>query len=348
MAGELQTYQQVIRHLNKQKRSRHLLLGNGFSMAYDPEIFSYNALQQFVENIADPLLAKLFQIVRTKNFEVVMHQLSNFMELLEAFDGSEEILKQVDQAAKVLKSSLLKAIQQLHPEHVFHLEDDQVKACARFLAPILSSEGKVFSTNYDLLLYWVLMRGELDSGNDGFGYERLDDPDDYSTDEEWSELLWGPNRNDQSIHYLHGALPIFDTGTEIVKETYGRDNYLLQNIEERMQRNEYPVFVAAGDGEQKLRQIRHNPYLSQSYDTLCEIGGSLITFGFNFGDSDEHIIGAINKAASPPRDGELRDKLWSVYVGVFSDEDAAHIDSIRGKFHCKVNMFDSKSISIWS
>lgn len=34
----MKTYQEVIDHLRKKKRPKHLLLGNGFSMAYNSEI----------------------------------------------------------------------------------------------------------------------------------------------------------------------------------------------------------------------------------------------------------------------------------------------------------------------
>ena len=56
---ELQNYQEVIQYLNKSKRDKHLLLGNGFSMAYDTTIFSYNALNKFIEKIENPVLQKL-------------------------------------------------------------------------------------------------------------------------------------------------------------------------------------------------------------------------------------------------------------------------------------------------
>ena len=36
---ELQTYQEVVQSLRKKGRAKHLLLGNGFSMAYDAKIF---------------------------------------------------------------------------------------------------------------------------------------------------------------------------------------------------------------------------------------------------------------------------------------------------------------------
>ena len=34
---------------------------------------------------------------------------------------------------------------------------------------------------------------------------------------EVSELRWGRNRDRQNVHYLHGALPLFDTGVEIIE-----------------------------------------------------------------------------------------------------------------------------------
>ncbi|EDX5007510.1 DUF4917 family protein, partial [Salmonella enterica subsp. houtenae] len=106
-----------------------------------------------------------------------------------------------------------------------------------------------------------------------------------------------------------------------------------------------PIFVTAGNGDEKLSHIRHNRYLSHCFDKLSSVDGSLITFGFNFGEYDEHIIEAINKAThaqnkTPP-------KLWSVYIGVYSDNDAKHIRSIQSKFHAKVKIFDAKTVNVW-
>lgn len=47
----------VIQKLNKRKKPKHLIMGNGFSMAYDHMIFSYNALYDFIENLKDPVLS---------------------------------------------------------------------------------------------------------------------------------------------------------------------------------------------------------------------------------------------------------------------------------------------------
>jgi hypothetical protein len=342
-AMTMQTFEQVMEHLDKQKRPRHLLVGNGFSMAYDPSIFSYNALSRFIEDSKNDLLMKLFAAINSRNFEQIMKQLAISKDVILAFGGQKTIIEKIDHATATLKESLISAVKALHPEHVFTIPEDKSATCAKFLTAFLDKNGKIFSTNYDVLLYWVLMRNELPNAIDGFGKDAIDQGEWVSPEDvQWSELHWGNHRETQNVFYLHGALPLFDDGIEIIKEKYD-GNYILENIKTRMEKGQYPVFVTAGTGDEKLNHILHNHYLSYCYDVLSTINGSLITFGFNFGESDDHIIRAINHAAKQA----VKEKLWSVYIGVFSDEDAKHIESIQHKFKCKVNLYDSKTANIW-
>lgn len=345
MAEKLAHYNTILPYLKKNGRTPHLLIGNGFSMAYDHKIFSYNALYNFIDSLEDNFLSKLFGIIKTKNFEFVMQQLDNFIELIEAFGSDDFLLDKVRKASTELKNSLIDAVDSLHPEHVFKISDKESETCAKFLSGYLDSNGSIFSTNYDLLLYWVLMRNNLKEHVDGFGRDREDDENDFSTEPEYSELRWGSNKNAQNTFYLHGALPLFDTGIHIEKEEYDSSGYLLENIERRMKNSEYPIFVAAGNGEEKLSHILHNRYLTYCYESLCSIEGSLVTFGFNFGEYDQHIIDAINIAAKQGK--RVGNKLFSIYIGVYSEEDRKHIEKIRKLFKCKVNLFDAKSVNVW-
>lgn len=345
---QIPTYNEVFEHLKKSKRKKHLLLGNGFSMAYDHNIFSYNALYEFIEKLDNELLSKLFNIINTKNFELVMQQLDNFLELAKVFSTDKQLVTKLENASEELKTSLIDAIEKLHPEHVFEMPEEKSINCFNFLSSFIDHEGKIFTTNYDLLMYWVLIRNQSQNAVDGFGRE-VENPDAYKTgdDFEWSDLYWGKNREKQSVFYVHGTLPIFDTGVEILKEVYTEKdgNYLLQNIKKRMDQKDYPVFVTAGNGRQKLEHIMHNRYLTDCYENLSKIEGSLITFGFNFGEYDDHIIEAVNKAAKQGK--KQADKLWSIYIGVYSKSDFEHIQSIKEKFRCKVNIYDSKTANIW-
>lgn len=343
---QLMTFDEVITHLHKKKRPYSLLMGNGFSIAYDNEIFSYNALYNFLTSRDDQLINKLFDVIKTKNFELAMQQLDTTLALLKAFGSDDKLQGDIILASKKLKDGLLSSIHQLHPEHVYKIPEKKIIACAEFLNLFIKSGGHVFSTNYDMLLYWTLMRKHVENAIDGFGRE-IENLDEVLCGEtpEYSDLVWGPNIDNQNIHYLHGALHIFDSGINIEKEQYDQNNYLLEKIKKRLDRGSYPIFVTAGNGDEKLSHIRHNRYLSHCFDKLSSLDGSLITFGFNFGEYDEHIIEAINKAThaqnkNPP-------KLWSVYIGVYSDNDVEHICSIQSKFHAKVKVFDAKTVDVW-
>lgn len=345
--GELPNYQSVIEKLQKRDKPMHLLMGNGFSMAYDHKIFSYNALYDFIDKLNDPVLTKLFSVINTKNFEQVMRQLDNFIEMSEAFDTNDTLTSKLKLANETLQNSLIEAVTTLHPEHVFSIKDEKSKSCFNFLNEYFEKNGEIFSSNYDLLLYWVLMRNDSKKAIDGFGRELLN-PDEIKkgADPELSELNWGNNRKNQNIHYLHGTLPFFDTSIDIEKEIYDSQNYLLENIKHRMDNKEYPIFVTAGDGNEKLQHIMHNKYLTFCYDRLCDINGSLVTFGFNFGEYDDHIITAINKASK--HGARSGDKLFSIYIGVYSESDLDHIKSIEDKFKCKVNVYNSQTANIWN
>lgn len=340
-----ENFDDLMAELEKKKRQVHLLLGNGFSMAYDPNIFSYNALYDFISGQKDASLIKILSAMKTKNFELMMAQLEAFSSLLKTLGADKTLQDLVSEAHLKLKVSLLDAIKSLHPEHVFKIAEEKTRACAVFLHRFMNTGGQVYTTNYDLLLYWVLMRQDVPNAIDGFGRELLNPVEAAQGEEqEWSELIWGKNKRRQNIFYLHGSLPLFDTGTQIVKEEYD-GNYLLENISARLDAGEYPIFVTAGNGEDKLAQIRHNPYLSDCYDHLTELDGSVVTFGFGFGEYDEHIIDALNKAAKfhsrqPP-------KLWSIYIGTYSEHDLDYIESIRHKFHAKVHTFDAKAVGLW-
>jgi hypothetical protein len=92
---EVQDFGAVVEHLKKRKKPVSLLMGNGFSMAYDRDIFSYNALYDFMASRDDELLKTLFGVIETRNFELVMRQLDTTLALLDAF-GSDAVLNSAD------------------------------------------------------------------------------------------------------------------------------------------------------------------------------------------------------------------------------------------------------------
>ena len=341
-----ENFDAMMAELQSKKRKAHLLLGNGFSMAYDPAIFSYNALYDFVSSLHDKVLAGVLGAMKTKNFELMMEQLETFSKLLDVFAGPADLKEKVEHAHQGLRKSLIDAIKSLHPEHVFTIPAEKSAACAAFVNRFLETGGSIYTSNYDLLLYWVLMRQAVPNACDGFGRELLNPAEaDQKADQEWSKLWWGPNRSRQNVFYLHGALPLFDTGAEVEKEQYDEAGYLLENIKTRIEQDHYPVFVTAGNGHEKLAQIRSNPYLADCYDHLSAVDGSLVSFGFGFGGYDTHIIEALNRATHHPTKGTP--KLWSVYIGVFSEADRQRAEEVAKQLHAKVHTYSAQTAAIW-
>lgn len=84
------------------------------------------------------------------------------------------MVKKIKKAGDKLKTNLIDAVKELHPDHVFTIPEDKCKRCFTYLDRYLSQDGFVFSTNYDLLLYWVLMRSNSRNAIDGFGRDRED------------------------------------------------------------------------------------------------------------------------------------------------------------------------------
>lgn len=347
---ELKSYREVVDHFKQQRRKINLLLGNGFSIAYDKDIFSYNALSRFINNSDDETIKRVFEVYNTQNFESIMQQLNNMVDVLKILEAPNGLCEKVTSLSTELKSKLIDAISAMHPEQVFTVDEAKSRHCAGFLREYIDNDGHIFSTDYDLLLYWVLLRNGVENFVDGFGREAENVEDGVYTPEEdieWSELIWGKYKSSQNVHYLHGALPLFDEGKDIIKVEYDGSNYLLDVIKKKIENGSYPVFVAAGNSNEKMQHISHNKYLQHCYDSLCHIAGSLVVLGFSFGDNDTHIIDAINEAAWHNHKGSPNDKLVSVYVGVFSEDDYKHMLSIKKKFQVKVDFFYARTAHIW-
>ena len=94
---KLETFNDVLASIKKNPdREFHLLLGNGFSMAYDPAIFSYNALHDFITKLDDKDLSTILGVIETRNFEVIMQHLDNFSALITGFGGNPKLKKRIE------------------------------------------------------------------------------------------------------------------------------------------------------------------------------------------------------------------------------------------------------------
>lgn len=324
--------------------NKHLLLGNGFSIACKPDIFQYLRLfEQADFTKFSPTVKKAFDAINTRDFEKVIRVLKETSKLLSVYPSAPpELINQIGQDAECLKELLIDTLAGNHPEFPANIVDEQYEACCEFLSHF---DGKIYTLNYDLLLYWAIMKykslGHRPQRDDGFRKPE-DNPDsDY--------VVWEPQHsNKQNIFYLHGALHIFDSGTEIQKYTWVNTQIrLIEQIRDALKRDYYPLFVSEGTSQEKIEKIKHSDYLAKGYRSFSNIGGNLFIYGHSLAENDEHFLNLIETQ-----------KLDSIYISIFEDpEKASNQDIIqralrmpenrKRKKPLNVYFFDASSAEVW-
>lgn len=278
----------------------HLLLGNGFSIACDP-VFSYPSL--YDKAVAAGLSGRaqeVFSRLGTNNFEGVLRLLTDSHWVAQTYGlipgPRSPMLADLD----VVKSGLVQAIADSHLEHTGLVADRKKQAAAEFLAPY----HNIFTTNYDLLIYWVIMHGE---GRpiywDGFG-------DDASEPDAPYVVFSFHLGEHKGVFYLHGGLHMYVNAGQVCKHCWSRTGEPLTSlIKGGFANGQYPLFVAEGSPNKKLEQILRSAYLSYGLDKLKRITNRLVIFGHSLGDNDDHLRRAI---------AGIR-KLKDLYVGIHDE-----------------------------
>jgi hypothetical protein len=328
-------------------RNRYLLLGNGFSIALRPDIFTYGSLYKHADLSPAPHLAKLFEALSTEDFEIVIRYLVNAAKIIEIYSpGDKALVSSLRKDAGLLKEILVSAIAKRHPDRPYDIEPQQYVACRRFLAPF----GHIYTLNYDVLLYWTLMQSQVDKldllPDDGFRHPE-DDPDQPYVS--WQEA------HKPTIHYLHGALHLFDTGMDIIKYTWSKtDIPIVEQIRDALSRDDYPLFVAEGTFASKKSKIMHNAYLHKALRSFegCvnTAGASLVIFGHSLAQNDAHVLRLV-----------ARGKVSNLYVSLFGDPDSPPNHQIiqsaeqlvaqraekRRRDPLTVTFFDASTAHVW-
>ena len=221
-----------------QGKTPHLLMGNGFSRACKDDIFSYESLFTRADFSDIPLAEKAFSALDTTDFEVVLSTLQKAAQLISVYaEEYPELAELFAHDAEKLKDVLVEAIAQNHPEHPFEIPAEQYARCKKFL----SHFDRKFTVNYDLLLYWTVMRSEITPNvpcDDGFRK-----PDGG----EAQYVSWEPeNTHHQNLYYLHGALHVFDSQHEVQKYTWaGTGVRLIEQVRDALDKGLYPLDVTS-------------------------------------------------------------------------------------------------------
>lgn len=347
MSGNgLMTYDDVKKLLGKGRS--HLLLGNGFSIACDP-IFKYESLYEIAKTKGlNPRAITIFEHIGSNNFERVLKLIEDMRWMVGVYHlATDEIRDQIGEDLENVKKTLIEALAETHPSHTGQLDDAHKEACADFLEPY----HNIFTTNYDLLLYWVeLYALQRLQGRDGFAND-IDEPDaPYCV---FSEHIGG----NKGIFFIHGALHLYAIEGQVRKHTWSKSTVpLIQNMRNSLNEGQHPLFIAEGDGQKKLEQILDNGYLYYCLDKLARIESELVVFGLSFGHSESHIVDALARSKAP-----------RIFVGLYGDPKNDHNKAIkrnverikmrRAQFQARkkrrdeedllTEFYDASTVSVW-
>ena len=143
---------------------RSLLIGNGFSIAQAGGQFSYGSFLEKAGLQPNNPIKNVFTTLNTVDFELVMQALQHAAQIEDAY-GATNRADLFRKGAADVREALIHAVREVHPGISFDIPQEQRDRCGEFLRNF----SNVFTINYDLLLYWVILKMGGNLFTDGFG-----------------------------------------------------------------------------------------------------------------------------------------------------------------------------------
>ena len=289
-----------------------LLIGNGFSQNIWPG-FNYNSLfnrasQNNIIRLADTDMA-IFKAFRTDNFEDILRVLAESKAVSAVLSQDCKLLQRHENR---IRKALIEAVHGVHIPPCKFSEQNRM-----IIATELKKYMSIYYTNYDLLIYWSMIK-YLEYCREYYGYS-----ENHFFDYFWSKYNkyfdiqdTGVNNKEQrsGVYFLHGGLHLYKD--DIFGGTFKRKNSGISLLDSfgGNDTGEIPLFISEGTYIHKLQCIYQSDYLSFVFSCFRNDNNPLVVLGHRLGDSDRHIIDAINAhknrhvAISIRKNGSIRKK----------------------------------------
>ena len=258
-----------------------ILIGNGASINVWNH-FNYSSVfsKATTGDVLHPLTdedQRLFDALgKVTNFEHVLSSLGTAKTINSALGLSTD---EIDVRYNSIQRTLIETIHTLHipwiqtPNNVLQAVRDE-----------LLNYSYVYSTNYDLLIYWSIMHHNGGGFLDYFFTEQFD----LGNTEVWSKVT--------AVLYLHGGLHLYRLPTGQTLKRRAMDNAnLLELFGKPYYADAVPMIVTEGSPDGKLSSIFRSDYLSFAYNKFSQHQGGLVIFGHSLSANDKHISDAMNK-----------------------------------------------------
>lgn len=269
-----------------------LLIGNGFTMNFS-DSFSYDSLFTTFLNNTDAAHRALFPRFDTTNFELILKYLS-YTNITNTILGLDTVV--VTRAIDALKNGLIQTIRQVHPQSA-NINWTQIDKVTRQLGYF----GDVFTLNYDLYLYHIIMHSNDIHNTEDCNFRPYQD------------YFWGDHSNEykkfmdfqdikkyKHVYYLHGALFVFKHDIVDLKiKRAARGEELIDKIAREIAANHFPLFITEGTAADKLSAVNGSNYLNFCLEKLRMKDKPLVIFGTSLDPVDAHIVDAVKQTKRP-------------------------------------------------
>ena len=268
-----------------------LLLGNGASLAIWSG-FGYRSLYATAvgggtEHPLSDNDQRVFRALGTTNFEGVLADVRVTAIVNEALGLDVSIpLDRYDS----IRDALVAAVHAVHVPWI-----DVPEATLHTIREALVSFDFVFTTNYDLLLYWAAM-AEDGSGVADYFWTRME-----------NSLIFEPRNVDiwhkaTKILFLHGGLQLYhlpDGRTIKCVAPAGRSLLDVFGESPLDTLDAIPLFVSEGVTEDKMAAIRRSEYLTFALTTFADFDAPLVVFGHSLSAQDQHLVDIMRRLKAP-------------------------------------------------
>ncbi|HEX2393325.1 MAG TPA: DUF4917 family protein [Solirubrobacterales bacterium] len=260
-----------------------LLLGNGLSInVWQP--FAYRQLYDWArEEELSPRDRELF--ASTPNFERVLGDLLTAIRVNDAYGVATNRLVG---GYRDIQRALITAVRQVHVSGVPQSTLERISETMRRF-------DWVFTTSYDLLVYWAMAAAEFKPFMDHFRYRGR-----CEFDPKRATVL--PGR--VPVYFLHGALHLVvgsSGATWKLRQT--KLGSILDQFGKPIEGDQKarPLMVTEGSAADKLLTIEDNVYLSHALNILrSRPDGPVVVFGSSLSEHDAHLTDALSEKRDRP------------------------------------------------
>lgn len=282
LTGDLRSWEEI----QEEFAGGGLLVGNGASRAvwdgFDYGSLYEKALSPDLDRCLSETDQAIFEALETTNFETVLSALRTTALVGRALGKR---ISTVTERYESIKASLIEAVRNVHIP-----PDDVPTSTLISIRSELRKYRYVYSTNYDLLLYWAIM-----SKDKGYGFK------DYFWYGGFDITNVDAPESATRVLYLHGGLHLVrKVSGRVAKLKSEPERAILDQFGTGEDLGAVPLFVSEGDSADKERAIRSSDYLTFALQRFAAHTRPLVVFGHSLGNSDAHLVRAMQRWGNTP------------------------------------------------